>query len=169
MDRRKFIAGGVGLMTGAAVLGGICVSAHAQEIASAGTASIERIHPDGLFKYDGMAQVVAVTGGTTLHISGQTAMDKHMNLVGGNDYYAQASAAFANLKIALAAGGASYQNLVSTTIHIKDIGPVAFEGIQKAMHEAFDGKPIPEHAMTMIGTTLSAPEILLEVSAVAVI
>ena len=99
----------------------------------------------------------------------QTAMDRHMNLVGGNDYYAQASAAFANLKIALAAGGASYQSLVSTTIHIRDIGPVAFEGIQKAMHEAFDGKPIPEHAMTMIGTTLSAPEILLEVSAVAVI
>ncbi|MBK6583324.1 MAG: RidA family protein [Gammaproteobacteria bacterium] len=131
--------------------------------------SIERIHPDALFQFDGMAQVVAAVGHKTLYISGQTAMDKHMNLVGGNDYYAQASAAFANLKIALAAGGASYQNLVSTTIHIKDIGPVAFEGIQKAMHEAFDGKPIPEHAMTMIGATLGSPESLLEVVAVAVI
>ena len=54
--------------------------------------SIERIHPDALFQFDGMAQVVAVTGGTTLHISGQTAMDRHMNLVGGNDYHAQATA-----------------------------------------------------------------------------
>jgi hypothetical protein len=37
------------------------------------------------------------------------------------------------------------------------------------MHEAFDGKPIPEHAMTMIGATLGSPESLLEVVAVAVI
>ena len=131
--------------------------------------SIERIHPEALFQFDGMAQVVAAAGRKTLYLSGQTAMDKNMNLVGGNDYYAQASAAFANLKIALAAGGATYQNLASTTIYIRDIGPVAFEGIKKAMHEAFEGKPIPEHAMSMIGARLGAPEILLEVVAVAVI
>ena len=37
--------------------------------------SIERIHPDALFQFDGMAQVVAAVGHKTLYISGQTAMD----------------------------------------------------------------------------------------------
>ena len=132
--------------------------------------NIERIHPEGLFKYDGMAQVMAVTGGKTIHIAGQTAMDEKMNFVGGDDYYAQAVKARENLRIALAAAGATFENLVATTIYIKNIGPKAFEGIGKAMHEAFDGKPIPDHAMTMIGVAaLGSPVLLLEISAVAVV
>ena len=132
--------------------------------------TIERIHPEGLFRFPGMAQVMATRGGRTLHVAGQTAMDKDMNFLGGDDYYAQATHAFANLKIALGVAGASFDHLVTTTIYIKDIGPRAFEGISKAMREAFDGKPIPDHAMTMIGVAaLGSPKLLLEVAAVAVV
>ena len=130
--------------------------------------NIQRIHPEQLFRYDGMAQVIAVTGASKIiHVSGQVAMDKDMNLAAG-DHCAQAAKAFENLKIALAAAGATFNNLVTTTVYVKNIGPEALEAIGKAMHTAFDGKPIPDHATTWIGVVeLGSPEVLLEVSAVA--
>jgi enamine deaminase RidA (YjgF/YER057c/UK114 family) len=132
--------------------------------------TIEHINPPGLFKYPGLAQAMAVTGGKTIYVAGQTAMDEQMNVVGGDDCYAQAVKAFENLAIALKAAGASFNQVVSTTIYIRCIGPKPLGDITRAMQTAFDGSPIPDHAMTMIGVAaLGSPLLWLEVAAVAVV
>lgn len=94
-------------------------------------------------------------------------MDAQFN-IHGNDHYSQAVRALANLKLALQAAGATFDNLVSTTIYIKDISMQAQEAIARAMQTAFDGKPIPDHAMTMFGVSaLGSTLLLVEISAVA--
>lgn len=130
--------------------------------------TVERIHPQGLFRYGGLAQATVGTGSRTVHVAGQPAMDEQFNFLGGDDYHAQAVHALNNLKIALLAAGATFNDVMSTTIYIKDIGPKALEEITRALQTAFDGKPFPDHAMTMIGVSaLGSPLLLVEISAVA--
>jgi enamine deaminase RidA (YjgF/YER057c/UK114 family) len=128
--------------------------------------SVERIHPRELLRYAGLAQATIGTG-RTVHIAGQGAMDAQFN-VHGADHYSQAVRALANLQLALQAAGATFDNLVSTTVYIKDISLQAQEAIGRAMQTAFDGRPIPDHAMTMFGVSaLGSALMLVEISAVA--
>ncbi|MBT4521625.1 MAG: RidA family protein, partial [Halieaceae bacterium] len=69
--------------------------------------TIEHIKPEGLFNMDGFTQVVTSTASKTVYIAGQGAFDKDFNLVGAGDYHAQTTQALTNLKIALAAAGAT--------------------------------------------------------------
>ncbi len=78
--------------------------------------SIEHRNPDELFKLPGFSQAVQTSAGKRLYIAGQGAFDKNMNLIGANDYEAQARQAFNNIAIALADAGASPEQLVSSVM-----------------------------------------------------
>jgi 2-iminobutanoate/2-iminopropanoate deaminase len=56
-----------------------------------------------------------------LFIAGQTAADRDGNVVGKDDPEKQAEQVFANLGAVLAAAGATFDNLVSTTTYLTDI------------------------------------------------
>jgi 2-iminobutanoate/2-iminopropanoate deaminase len=65
-------------------------------------------------------------GGELLFCSGQIPLDpKSGELVGGTDVSAQAKRVMENLKAVLAAGGATFANVVKTTIYLKDLSHFA--------------------------------------------
>jgi enamine deaminase RidA (YjgF/YER057c/UK114 family) len=67
--------------------------------------SITHINPPELGTPPGYSQIVDVAAGRIIFIAGQTALDRDGNLVGKNDFAAQAAQVFANLAVALAARG----------------------------------------------------------------
>jgi enamine deaminase RidA (YjgF/YER057c/UK114 family) len=64
--------------------------------------------------------VAEVTGGKTIYIAGQVAFDGQGNLVGEGDMRAQAQQVFANLRAALEAVGAGFENVVKLNFYVLD-------------------------------------------------
>ena len=79
------------------------------------------LRPEGLVRSPAFSHVAVVPpGATTLYIGGQNAVDGDGALVGGDDIAAQTQQVMTNLHIALAAAGASVQDLVMMTILLVD-------------------------------------------------
>ena len=106
--------------------------------------------------------------GNTLHLGGQTALDKHMRIVRG-DIVEQFRQAFGNVLTTLRAAGGIPEDLVSLTLFLTDIPDYQAHGkeIGKVWRE-LAGPVYP--AMAGIGTTaLWQPEAMIEILGVAVI
>jgi enamine deaminase RidA (YjgF/YER057c/UK114 family) len=132
--------------------------------------SNKAINPDTLFKIPGFHQVVSSTGNTTIYVAGQGAYDKEMNLVGPGDLQAQTIKAFQNLTLALAAAGATPEDVVSRHMFVKGLNSQATNQFVEGMNVAVHGMPFPANASSLIGVeALAAPGMLVEISAVAVI
>lgn len=131
----------------------------------------QAIDPEGLFKYPGFHQVMTSTGRKTVHIAGQVAYDKDMKLVGANDYRAQTIQALKNVAVAVRAAGGEPEDIVSSVLYIRGLDTdAAAKAIMQGMAVALDGEPFPAHAFSMIGVeALAGPEILIEISAVAML
>lgn len=128
------------------------------------------INPDCLFKMPGFHQIVTSNGNKTIHIAGQGPFDADMKLIGGDDYKAQAIQAFGNLAAALAAAGATPDDVVSSVMYVKNLTSDATTQFVTGMNEALDGKPFPANASSLIGVhALGHPDMLVEISAVAVV
>lgn len=70
------------------------------------------IHPSPY----GYSNIVEVTGGRLVFITGQMARDASGNLVGPNDFRVQVQQVFENLKTELAAVGADFSHVVKLTV-----------------------------------------------------
>ncbi|MFE7760472.1 RidA family protein [Streptomyces sp. NPDC057438] len=106
--------------------------------------------------------------GNTLHLGGQTALDRNMRIVPGG-IVEQFRQAFANVLATLSEAGGIPGDLVSITIFLTDIPDYQAHGkeIGKVWRE-LAGPVYP--AMAGIGTTaLWQPEALIEIVGVAVI
>lgn len=127
------------------------------------------IDPEGLLKLPGFHQVMVSHASKTIHVAGQVAYNQDMTLVGAGSHREQTAQAFRNVALALRAAGARPEDIMSSTLYIKNL---AEEGTARAVMEgmsvALDGQPFPAHAFSMIGVeTLASPEVLIEVTAVA--
>src|SRR3954451_15383034 len=89
------------------------------------TPSIRRINPPELGTPPGYSQIVEVSPGRLVFIAGQTALDRDGNLVGNNDFAAQAGQVFENLTTALQASGCTAANLVKLTVFLTDMDNLA--------------------------------------------
>jgi reactive intermediate/imine deaminase len=86
------------------------------------TNSLRFIKSDTLPPSPGYSQAVEIRpGARVLYIAGQVAMDHSGKLVGEGDPRAQATQIFENLKAALQAGGASFDNVVKLNSYFVDI------------------------------------------------
>ena len=83
--------------------------------------SIQRINPPELGTPPGYSQIVAVSAGRIIFIAGQTALDRDGNVVGKNDFAAQAEQVFRNLTITLQASQCTPANLVKLTVFLTDM------------------------------------------------
>src|SRR5437773_8102841 len=83
----------------------------------------EFLNPPTLCKAHGWTHVVATTGGKTIHISGQTAVDATGNVVGKGDLKRQTEQTFENLGLALAAAGATWRDVVVTRLYVVNLKP----------------------------------------------
>jgi enamine deaminase RidA (YjgF/YER057c/UK114 family) len=120
-----------------------------------------------LGSYSVRPQAVAVVppDATTFYIAGQNAVDGDGTLVGGDDIAAQTEKVMVNLKVALAAAGASVHELVMMTVLFID-GIDLTEAYPVAA-AALAGAAPPVVAVRVAG--LGVPGALLEVSAVAAV
>jgi enamine deaminase RidA (YjgF/YER057c/UK114 family) len=122
------------------------------------------LRPEGLVQSPAFSHVAVVPpGATTLYIAGQNAVDGEGKLVGGDDVAAQTQQVMKNLHVALAAAGASVQDLVMVTILLVE-GADLDAAYPVAAAELAGAAP-PVVAVQVAG--LAVPGALLEVSAVA--
>jgi enamine deaminase RidA (YjgF/YER057c/UK114 family) len=129
--------------------------------------TLECINPDGLPTPETYTQVVVATGSKWVFVSGQEPEDMHGNLVGRGDLASQARQAFGNLGRALAAAGAQPGQVSKITIYVVNHKREYLPIIEDARAALFgDHKP----ADVLVGiATLSNPEYLIEVDAIAII
>src|SRR4051794_22500843 len=83
--------------------------------------SITRIHPPGRGPPPGFSPVGDSRAARIIFIAGQTAVDRDGNVVGKNDFAAQATQVFRNLAVALEAAGCTAANLVKLTVYLTDM------------------------------------------------
>jgi len=124
------------------------------------------LRPEGLVRSPAFSHVAVVPpGATTVYVGGQNAVDGDGTLVGGDDIAAQTQQVMTNLHVALAAAGASVQDLVMMTILVVDGVDLAAAYPVAAAELA--GSVPPVVAVRVAG--LAVPGALLEVSAVAAV
>lgn len=83
--------------------------------------AIRRLRPEGLVSSPAFSHVAVVPpGATTIYVGGQNAVDEQGTLVGGGDVAAQATRALANARTALAAAGATLDDVVQWTVLLVD-------------------------------------------------
>src|SRR5262249_20284165 len=109
------------------------------------------------------SHVVVVEGRRTIFIAGQLARDRDGNVVGKGDMRAQIRQVGENLKAALAAAGATLNDLVKTTTYVTDIDEF-FKHVDVRM-EYFGALPT---SMTVEVRRLAHPDFMVEIDAIAV-
>jgi enamine deaminase RidA (YjgF/YER057c/UK114 family) len=78
------------------------------------------VNPLELARPSGFSHAVRATGGTTVYLAGQTALDAG-GAITGDDVVAQFELALGNLLAALRAAGGAPRDLVTMTIYIVDV------------------------------------------------
>ena len=127
--------------------------------------TVQYLNPSTLSLPTGYTHVVQVHSGRTIYIAGQVAFDKSGNLVGKNDFGAQATQVFENLKLALSAAGATFDNLVKVTTFVTDMSQISTLRTIRAMYY---GKNAPASTLVQIGK-LANEDLMIEIEAIAVI
>ena len=129
---------------------------------------IEYLNPSTLPASPSYTQVVKASAEAFVFISGQVALNASGQVVGEGDLRAQATQVFENLRVALAAAGATFDNVIKLTYFVVNLkredGLLLREIRQGYLNQAHPP------ASTLVGVTaLFDPRWLIEIEAVAVI
>lgn len=128
---------------------------------------LEFIRPTDLANSPTYTHVVTSRRARTVYVSGQVAIDADGNSVGVGDLAAQTDQVMQNLATALAAAGASFDDVVKITTFVVD-----YEPAQRAVLSEVRGRYLPTDnppASTLVGVTaLAGPDWLIEIEAIAV-
>jgi reactive intermediate/imine deaminase len=127
--------------------------------------NVQYLNPPTLSTPTGYTHVVQVHGGRTIYIAGQVALDQSGNLVGKGDFAAQTTQVFENLKSALAAGGATFDNLVKVTTFVTDLSQMQ---TLRSIRAKYYGKNAPASTLVQI-TKLASDDLMIEIEAIAVV
>lgn len=124
-------------------------------------------NPAGLSAPRGYSHLAIVPGGSTLlFVAGQVPLDSTGALVGGADVRAQAVQVFENLRRALAAGGATFRDVVKLNFYLLDVADLA---IIREVRDRYVNTLAPPASTLVEVRALFRPEVRLEVEAVAVV
>jgi enamine deaminase RidA (YjgF/YER057c/UK114 family) len=156
-SRRNFVAGAVTLAAAA----GATEAAHAQA-----PKNLRYQNPPGLSAPRGYSHVVEVLGpGRTVYIAGQTAVDAGGKVAEG--FRAQATQVFENLKVALTAAGAGFDQVVKLNSYMTDI-PSQIAILREVRSKYLKEGTLPASTAVQI-VALADPRYLLEIEVVAVL
>lgn len=108
-----------------------------------------------------------------MFVAGQVAHDADGNPVGAGDLAAQVEQCYVNVATALAAAGASFDDVAKLTVYVVDWTPEKMpllgEGLARAA-ERLGVPTLPAPPLTGIGVAaLAEPDLLVEVEATAVV
>jgi enamine deaminase RidA (YjgF/YER057c/UK114 family) len=129
--------------------------------------SIVRINPPELGTPPGYSQIVDVSANRIIFIAGQTALDRDGNLIGKNDFAAQAEQVFSNVAVALQASGCTAANLVKLTVFLTDMDNLG--RYREARNRFFASvTPPAAPAVTLVEVSkLYGPDFMIEIEAIA--
>ena len=129
---------------------------------------VQYINPDGLPKNPAFSQAVMTQGrGKTIYVGGQDAVNAQGETVGRGDLGEQTEQVMKNLQTALAACGATFDNLVRLSIYIVQ-GQDLSRGFQ-ASQKYLGGLKHPPAVTSAFVAALAHPDFLVEVDAIAFI
>jgi enamine deaminase RidA (YjgF/YER057c/UK114 family) len=126
------------------------------------------LNPPGLYKPPGYSHVVEVKGpGRIVYIAGQLGFDAQGNLVGApGDFRAQAVQAFENLKLALAAVGAGFGDVVKLNNYLTDMSHLP---IFRDVRDTYLNVAAPPASTTIEISKFARDGALIEIEAVAMV
>ncbi len=127
---------------------------------------IRFINPIDLPHPFGYSHVAEVSGGKTIYLSGQVALDRSGTLIGPGDLRAQTQQVFENLKGALAAVGADFNAVVKLTYFVLDISQIS---IAREVRDQFVNVQQPPASSAVEVRRLFRDDVLIEIEAIAVI
>jgi enamine deaminase RidA (YjgF/YER057c/UK114 family) len=131
--------------------------------------SRELINPPTLAKPVGFSHGILTTGGRTLYLAGQTALDANGNLVAPGDVVGQYRQVLANLWAVVAAAGGLMDDIVKMTIFVQDRDD--YKGHLKELgevHKEFFGSHYPAIALLEVSRFFD-DGVLVEIEGIAVI
>jgi 2-iminobutanoate/2-iminopropanoate deaminase len=116
----------------------------------------------------GYSHAAVVSGGKTIFLSGQVGLNKAGEIVSQDDFRAQATQAFTNLKAVLAAAGARPENLVKLNYYVVGLNQDRLLMLREVRDRFIDKRHPP--ASTLAGVqALFREDCLVEIEAVAVV
>ena len=133
------------------------------------TPTIVSINPPELGTPPGYSQIVEVNAGRLIFIAGQTALDRDGNVIGKNDFAAQAAQVFRNLAVALNASGCTAGNLVKLTVFLTNMENL---GAYREVRNRFFASVTPPAApaVTLVEVSkLYGAEFMIEIEAIAAV
>lgn len=127
------------------------------------------IKPPDVYPSTGYSHGVSVSGGRTIYVAGQIALNEKGELVGRGDVRAQTGQVFENIKRVLAASGATFADVVKISYYVKNFTPSVLPAIRE-VRDGFLPKDQPPPASTLIGVqSLFRDDILIEIECIAVV
>ncbi len=124
------------------------------------------LNPIDLPRPFGYSHVAEVSGGKTIYLSGQVALDRSGTLIGPGDLRAQTQQVFENLKAALVAVGADFNAVVKLTYFVLDISQIP---IVREIRDQFVNVQQPPASSAVEVRRLFRDDVLIEIEAIAVI
>lgn len=132
---------------------------------------IEMLNPDGLPKPEVYRQISVATGSRTVFLSGQVARNADGEPVGPGDLAAQTEQAYLNVATALAAVGATFDDVAKLNVYVVDLAPEKLDDFGAGVMRAAERLGIdPIKPITLLGVAaLAEPDLMIEVEATAVL
>jgi 2-iminobutanoate/2-iminopropanoate deaminase len=125
-------------------------------------------NPPELGTPNGYSYVAVVTGGKIVFISGQVGLNKQGEMAGKNDFRAQAMQAFSNLKAALVASGAGFENVVKLNYYVVGVNHDKLLALRE-VRDQFINKAHPPTSTLAGVQALFREDAQVEIEAVAVV
>lgn len=129
-------------------------------------ASFQLTNPGTIARPAGYSHVATVSGGRLVFVSGQVALDGSGNIVGKDDFRAQATQVFENLRAALEAAGGSFRDVIKLNSYVVDMAGMPHF---RAVRDEYVNTASPPASTAVQVSRLFRPEFLLEVEAIAVV
>jgi enamine deaminase RidA (YjgF/YER057c/UK114 family) len=124
------------------------------------------INPETMHRPIGYTHVVEVTAGRPVYIAGQVALDPSGAIVGPGDIRTQARQVFDNLRAALQAVGAGFEQLVKLTYYLVDATQLP---VVREIRDQYVNTQQPPASTAVEVRRLVQEDLLIEVEAIAVI
>ena len=129
----------------------------------------EFINPPGLFAAGGYTNAVTVRGGKMVFVAGQVAFDVKGQIVGRGDLRAQFRQTYENVRIALAAAGATPADVVKLNTYVVNWDPAAHRAVNREERARFFPGQNPPASTTVGVQALALEGLLVEIEVIAVV
>ena len=121
--------------------------------------------PPGMTPGNGYSHAVSARG-RLVAIAGQVAMDEHGELVGPGDPVAQTERVFENMRLALAAAGATFADIVKFGVFVTDMSTLP---VVREVRDRHVDRTRPPASTAVQVVALFRPGYLVEIEALAVV